>query len=94
MLPRGEQVHVAAWPAADPMCTDGITARERQSVTGTSGQGDLRDPLMPRFHRLPYAVAVTRLISARTGNFSSQALRNCAGSHISAHSRRSIPASR
>ncbi len=71
-----------------------VATRERQPVPSPSSQSDLRDRFVSRLHARAYAAAVTRLISARTGNFCSQALLSCADSHSNAHRRRSITESR
>jgi hypothetical protein len=52
MLPCGEQIHVTTQPVANTMRLYGVTACQRQPISSTNAQGDLRDPLMPGFHRL------------------------------------------
>jgi len=77
VLPAGEQVDIATRPVPHPVSCDRVPAGQRKPVSRARPQGDPRYLLMPGFHRpAAYAVAVTRLISASTGNLCSHALRS------------------
>jgi hypothetical protein len=88
VLPAGKQVHIAAWPR--PRTRRPVPARTARLPRGRSALSARAAVPSPVAH----AVAVTRLISAKTGKVCSHALRSWDGSHSSAHSRRRTLSSR